>query len=312
MDALPIAEGHELQHASTTDGVAHKCGHDGHMTMAIGAAGRLVRRRPARGRVVVLFQPAEETGEGAAAVLADPNFAPLQPNVALAIHNLPGFELGAVVVRSGPFAYASRGLVAEFTGATSHAAEPERGRSPALAVAQLIEAWSAARQLYTGLGESVHATVIHAAVGRPAFGTSPGDGRVMATLRAATDAGIDDLEKHLRRLATAAANAWNLEIELGQVEPFPATHNDEAVVGLVLENARNLGLEVVTPERPLSWSEDFGHFSGLCPSALVGLGAGVETPDLHHPQYDFPDGLLPFGIDLIETAIRGLLERYGH
>jgi len=310
MDALPIAEHLEIEYGSTTEGIAHKCGHDGHMTMAVGVAGRLVRNPPAVGRVVVLFQPAEETGEGAARVLADPAFEPLRPDVALAVHNLPGFGLGEVIVRSGPFACASRGLVAEFKGATSHAAEPERGRSPALAVAQLIESWSAARQLLTGLADSVHATVIHAAVGRPAFGTSPGDGRVMATLRATSDDAIDEFERHLRRMATGAASAWGLEVELGDAEPFPATHNDAGVVHEVLEAARTCSLDVVEPERPFSWSEDFGHFGKVCPAALVGLGAGRETPDLHHPRYDFPDALLPIGIDLVETVIRRALKRH--
>jgi amidohydrolase len=307
MDALPIAETNDVEHRSRTAGVAHKCGHDGHMAMAIGAARRIARARPGHGRVVVLFQPAEETGEGAAAVLADPAFAPLRPDVAVAVHNLPGFDAGAVVIRSGTFACASRGLVAELRGSTSHAAEPERGRSPALAVAQLIEAWSAARQVFTGLGESTHATVIHAAVGRPAFGTSPGDGRVMATLRAATEASLDHLDHRLRRLAASIADAWELELELEGAEPFPATINEPSVVAEVTAAARSCGLAVVEPEHPLWWSEDFGHFCRLCPAALVGLGAGAETHALHHPSYDFPDDLLPIGVQLLESIARRYL-----
>ena len=152
-------------------------------------------------------------------------------------------------------------------------------------MAQLIASWSAARQVFTGLDESLQATVIHAAVGRPAFGTSPGEGRVMATLRAPSDDGIERLEEHLRRLAKSAAEAWNLGLELSRAEPFPATRNHETVVGEVLEAARSLGLEHVEPDRPFSWSEDFGHFGSLCPSALVGLGAGVGTPDFRSAGY---------------------------
>jgi len=311
MDALPIAEGLEIDHRSATEGVAHKCGHDGHMAMAVGVVGKLVRKPPARGRAVVLFQPAEETGEGAAKVIADPAFKPLRPDLALAVHNLPGYDLGTVVIRPGPFACASRGLVAEFTGATSHAAQPERGRSPALAVAQLIESWSAARQFFTGLEESAHVTVIHAAVGRPAFGTSPGDGRVMATLRATGDAAVDRIEVQLRRLAAAAAEGWGLGLELRKAEVFPATTNDEEIVDVVINAANAHKLQVVDPGCPFPWSEDFGHFGRLCPAALVGLGAGRDTPDLHHPHYDFPDALLPIGVELIEASVRSLLDRRG-
>ncbi len=311
MDALPIDETLDLAHGSETGGVAHKCGHDGHMAMAVGAAGRFVAGRPPRGRLVLLFQPAEETGEGAAGILADPAFGALRPDCAIAVHNLPGFDLGTVVVRAGVFACASRGLAAELVGATSHAAEPERGRSPALAVAQLIESWSAARQLFTGLEDSVQATVIHAAVGHPAFGTSPGEGRVMATVRATSDEALERLDERLRRLAESIAETWDLEVELRAAEPFPATVNDPKIVAVVAAAAAECGRELVEPERAFSWSEDFGHFGRRCPSVLFGLGAGTATPALHHPHYDFPDELLPIGSALLETAVQRLLERDG-
>jgi amidohydrolase len=176
MDALPIDETIPMEHASLTPGVAHKCGHDGHMTIALGVARRFSRCRPTRGRLAVLFQPSEENGMGAARVLKDAAFASIRPDIALALHNLPGFELGQVVLRSGPFACASRGLTINLLGATSHAAEPQLGKSPALALAQVILAWTGARQLFTGLEESAQATVIHAVLGSLAFGTSPGDG----------------------------------------------------------------------------------------------------------------------------------------
>ena len=311
MDALPIADEAVAAHASRTRGVAHKCGHDGHMAMAVGVARSLARQKPQRGRFVVLFQPAEETGRGAAAVISDPAFARLRPDIALAAHNLPGHELGRVVLRTGIFACASRGLSIELAGATAHAAEPQRGRSPALAVAQIVAAWTGARQLFTALDESAQATVIHAAVGRPAFGTSPGDGRVMATLRAASNEAIDTLEARLRHIAERIADAWELDRSFSVDEPFPATVNHPEVVALLVETARTLNFKITEPDGPFAWSEDFGHFGVVCPSALVGLGAGGNVPALHHPSYDFPDALIPYGVALLETAIRRLLDRRG-
>jgi amidohydrolase len=171
MDALPIDEGTGLEHHSRQEGVAHKCGHDGHMTMVVGVARRVARARPAAGRLVLLFQPAEEVGRGAEAVIGDERFAEIRPDLAVALHNLPGFERGAVVLKEGPFACASRGLRVTFRGASSHAAEPHQGRSPALAVSQTIQAWSAGPQIATGLLEPAQATIVHARVGEEAFGT---------------------------------------------------------------------------------------------------------------------------------------------
>ena len=304
MDALPIDEGASLPYASRTRGTAHKCGHDGHMTLLVGVFRRFLTDPPARGRLVALFQPAEETGTGARAVIEDTAFQVIQPDIALAVHNLPGFPLGDVVVKADTFACASRGLAARFTGATSHAAEPERGRSPALAVAQVIQAWSAARQVYTSLHASVQATVVHASVGTQAFGTSPGEGAVMATLRAPTDKAMSDLGARLEQVARGIAHAHELEVSFEEHEPFPATCNDPEVIAVVERTAHALGFSTTKPTHPFAWSEDFGHFGRVAQAALVGLGAGNEHPALHNPSYDFPDDLIPIGVKLLESTAR--------
>ena len=170
-DALPLPDRADLPYASSDAGVSHKCGHDGHMTMMLGLAHRLGAAPPSRGRAVLLFQPAEETGAGARRVLDDAAFAPLVPDVVLGVHNLPGYPLGSVVLRAGPIAAASRGMTIELTGASSHAAEPEAGRSPALAVAALVQSLSALPQTAAALGEGAKATVVGIEVGGPAFGT---------------------------------------------------------------------------------------------------------------------------------------------
>ena len=158
-----------------------------------GDSGRRGRLRwassaPREGAWCLLFQPAEETGAGAARVLADDHFITLAPDMVFALHNLPGYPLGAIVTRAGVFASASQGFVAGFSGAVHRT---PRSRStdtrPRRRFAQMITGLHSIAQLHTALHEAAQVTVIHANVGEEAFGTSPGDGKVMATLRAHTD-----------------------------------------------------------------------------------------------------------------------------
>ncbi|MFT7489239.1 MAG: amidohydrolase [Candidatus Promineifilaceae bacterium] len=306
-DALPLPERAGLTYASEADGVSHKCGHDGHMTMMLGVAQELAQARPERGRVVLLFQPAEETGAGASAVLKDPAYAELQPDISLGLHNLPGFPLGQVVLRDGVFAAASRGLTISLAGVSSHAAEPEAGRSPAPAAAALVQALSALPQFETGLSESAKVTVVGIVVGGPAFGTSPGTGEVMATLRAYSDEAMERLSRRCVDLAAGIASAHGLEHSLTWSEDFPATVNDPQVVAAVETAALNGGLEVERSANPFAWSEDFGHFTAAGPGALIGLGSGLKQPPLHHPDYDFPDALLPIGVAFWRAVLQNLL-----
>ncbi|MBN2447566.1 MAG: amidohydrolase [Phycisphaerae bacterium] len=310
LDALPIPESRRLEYASRTDGVSHKCGHDGHMAILAGVAAVIGATRPGRGRIVLLFQPAEETGDGAARVLADERFAALAPDMVFALHNLPGYALGSVVTRVGVFASTSEGFIAEFKGQTSHAAEPHRGRSPAPAIAQMINGLNSLAQLHTPLHAAAQVTVIHASVGEAAFGTSPGEGKVLATLRAHTDETMSTLRRECERLAASAANAFGLEHIVRWVEPFPYTRNHPYCAQLITDVAHELGLPVVEPDVPFAWTEDFGHFTHEFRGAMFGLGAGEDCPVLHHPHYDFPDELIPVGIRMFRALVdRALAEQ---
>jgi amidohydrolase len=307
LDALPIPETIDLAYGSTTKGVSHKCGHDGHMTIAAGLAAQLGTRKPARGSVVVLFQPAEETGEGARLVIEDPAFVDLHPDYVFALHNLPGYPLRQVVMKSGVFASASSGLTIHLQGQTSHAAEPEAGRSPALAVAQLIQLISALPQFHTSLHQAAQATVIHARLGEIAFGTSPGEGELMATLRSHSPLVMDTLITQTTTLANKVAHAHDLLATIGCTQVFPATNNDDDAVRVIEESAKHLGLDVVWPTIPFAWSEDFGHFTARYRGAMFGLGTGQAHPALHHPEYDFPERLLEPGIKLFSEIIHHVL-----
>ena len=305
LDALPIDETLDIDHASFTPGVSHKCGHDGHMAMLLGLAGRLRDEPPRRGRVLLLFQPAEETGRGAAAVLADARWSGLRCDWVFALHNLPGYPVGAVVAAPGSFCAASCGLILFLEGAVSHAAYPEQGHNPGPAMARLVlDLVNLPDGLDAGLGPGL-VTVTHARLGEPAFGISPGRAEIRATLRAQTDAGLDALRRKSATCAARIAADAGLRHELAWAEEFPAVVNDARAAELVLRAADNLGLATASPgESPFRWSEDFGRLAVLGCGALFGLGCGRDHPALHAENYDFNDAILARGVELWREICR--------
>jgi len=302
LDALPIEETGAFDHRSMTPGVSHKCGHDGHMTIVAGLARHFHERRPARGRVVLLFQPAEETGEGAARILDSADFRSLAPDQVYALHNLPGFPLGTVVLRDGVFAAGSTGMVARFLGTTSHAAEPEKGRSPALAMAELITTLG-----QRDVGADTFATIIHARLGDRAFGVTPGFAETFATLRSSDAELLAGLCKSAMTAVQELSTRHGLRSEVEWVEEFSVTRNSTDCVSRVRRAAEDLGVPVLVPIEPFRWSEDFGRFTDIYDGSLFGMGAGEEQPALHRPEYDFPDALLERGTRLLLTVARSEL-----
>ncbi len=309
LDALPIPDSVELSYRSKQDGVSHKCGHDGHMAIVAGLADEFGRGKLERGTLILLYQPAEETGQGAARVLADDKFSELQPNFVFALHNLPGFPTGSIIVKDEIFASASKGFIIELTGATSHAAQPDRGKSPALAVSQIIGALSAIPQYYTALHEAAQVTIIHSRVGERAFGTSPGIGHVMATLRAHDQNVMDRIAGKCTEIAVSIAKTFELEYKTEFVEEFVTTVNDIGCVDTIRKAARKCDLDIVERDIPFSWSEDFGHFTHSFKGALFGLGSGTDTKALHNPDYDFPDKIIEPGVRILGKVIAEMMAR---
>jgi len=290
MDALPIEESEPLPHRSRCPGVSHKCGHDGHMAILAAVAEALARRRPLRGEVVLLYQPAEETGQGARAVLEDPRFESVKPDFCFALHNIPGYPLGQVLVRDGAFSCASRGMAIKLGGKTAHAAQPETGRSPAAAMCQIIEQLSSLPPELLPPNELAFATVVGSRLGEKAFGTAPGEAEIWVTLRAETDDTMAKLVNHAEELVERLADRDRLQHRIDYQDVFPATHNAPAAVEQIRACVPPDALTEL--ERPFRWSEDFGRFTAVAPGALFGIGAGEEMPELHHPDYDFPDELI--------------------
>ena len=306
LDGLPIPDDISGSYKSDTEGVGHKCGHDGHMAIVCGLAKLLGDTPPKSGKVTLLFQPAEETGQGAQRVLEDSRFQQLSPDYCFALHNLPGFEKHQIVVREEVFAAASVGLIAQFKGATSHAAHPEQGKSPALAMAQTVEAFSAVPQFYSSLEEVAKVTVVNAQLGERAFGTSPGQATVMATLRTYDDELLNTLKEKCLSIAERTAHTYDLSINVEWVEEFAATRNDPEATKQIQSAAEKLKLDVLHKDYPFSWSEDVGHFTSQIPGAMFGLGIGKEHPSLHAEQYDFEDDVISTGIMMFMQIINDL------
>lgn len=301
LDALPIHETRESAYRSTVPGVSHQCGHDGHMTIVAALAADLAARRPQTGRVVLLYQPAEETGVGAERIIHDPTFARIRPDYAFALHNVPGLALGEVAAKAGPINCASRGLVATLRGHTSHAAHPENGLSPALAMSRTIAALDA---LPARIGGRNWITIVHARLGEKSFGIAPGDAAIMATLRSETDAGMEQLVAAAERLIIAEAAKDSLSWSLGWEDIFTASSNSEGAFNLIKRACEHVGIPFTTLAEPYRWSEDFGKLSAAAThGALFALGAGVHSPQLHNSHYDFPDSLIPVGAAIFRRII---------
>jgi amidohydrolase len=311
LDALPVPETGERAHRSQTPGVSHACGHDGHAATLTATAIRLERVRPGRGRVVLLFQPAEETGQGARLVVEDQAFEALRPDLAFAIHNLPGLHLGRVYLREGPMALGSVAAAIRLTGQSAQAAYPEHARSPGPAVAALIEELAELPRTAAPDDASALSTVTHARLGERALGTTPGEAEVVATVRAGRETSLRALRDGVERLAERVANERGLEMEITWEEEFPVTANRAEAVEIARRAARSAGLEVEELAEPFRWSEDFGWFTTLAPSALIGLGSGDDLVPLHHTSYDFPDELITPGADLLHAVVREVLGPYG-
>ncbi len=304
MDALPIPEEPvDIPYASNSPGVGHLCGHDGHTAILVGLAKELDHTPPESGKVILLFQPSEENGQGAHDVLEDVKFTYF-PDFIFALHNLPGFELGTVIHRKGIFSCASTGMRIKLQGRTSHAAEPHLGISPERAIRRMLRFVEERRKT---LPSDTIVTTTHIRMGEKVFGISPGLARIFFTLRSGNTEGMEDLfrelDDHFREIATQEELIYSSK----KTEYFPSTSNDADAVSYLLEAAENCKLKTKEIDLPFGWSEDFGWFTQEFPGALFGLGSGTDHVPLHHPSFDFPDKLLPVGISLFHEIIRSCL-----
>ena len=307
LDALAIEEENNFAYRSAIDGKSHKCGHDGHMAILCGLAEKLAAHRPEKGAVWLLFQPAEENGEGAKAILADARVQALHFDRVFALHNLPGIALGTVVLRNDTFTAAVNSIIIKLKGKTSHAAEPEHGINPAVAMGEIINGSLALDHNVPSDLRMRVVTPVYARLGSKDYGISAGSGEVHITLRCWSDAELEGLQQGVERVAREVAYRHGLQLEVTYTQHFHANMNDASTVDLVRKAADALGMVRIEPTHPFKFGEDFGLFTARFPGCMFGLGAGVDAPALHNPDYDFPDALIATGVTVFERIIRDQL-----
>ena len=278
--------------------VGHFCGHDGHSTI-LAMTGKKLTGKTTNRDVYLIFQPGEETGEGGAicsTLIKEKGIAEVY-----GLHNIPGYAKGAILLRKNTFACASTGLRIHMTGSPTHAAYPENGKNPSETLARLILEVGDLTNQYQSQGKVVRMTVIGVSIGSTSYGMSASDGEVRFTIRAEKEAEFETYLTEIRKLATNAAEQGGFSLEMEEIERFPATENLDESVEKIRITAEKLGMSIQELPEPMRWSEDFGYYLRECKGAFFGIGDGVEHPQLHTAEYEFPDEIIEEAVILFFT-----------
>jgi amidohydrolase len=309
MDALPILEATGAEYASASPGRMHACGHDGHTTMLLGAARWLAGTRDFDGTLVFCFQPAEEGGAGAQAMIDDGMLERFPVKGAYAVHNWPGMPVGRFGVVRGPALAATASFVITIEGVGGHAAFPHKTRDPIVAAGHLV---TAAQTIVSRVVDPLDSAVVSitAIHGGEAFNVIPDRVEMKCNIRSFSDAVSKTVEAELERIcaSTAAALGVTARLDRAAETPYPPTVNHPAETELALSAMRAVaGPERVRDDlRPVMGAEDFAFILRRVPGAYVFVGNG-DTAGLHNPKYDFNDAALPHGVAYwIELAKRAL------
>jgi hippurate hydrolase len=308
MDALPIEETTGAPYASTNPGTMHACGHDGHTTMLLGAAKHLAETRNFDGTVYFCFQPAEEGGAGAKAMLDDGMFQRYRPRAVYGMHNWPGLPVGQFAVKDGPVLAAASEFTITITGRGGHAAVPQDARDPIVAGAHLI---TALQTVVSRAVDPLQPAVL--SVTRFSSGSThnviPDKAELMGTTRSFDDGVQRQIDAEMDRICTQTAATFGVEIEISRgPNPYPPTLNDAAEADFAEAVMRETfgDANVHRGHPPTMAGEDFSFFAREVPGCYVLIGNGDSAP-LHHPGYDFNDEAAPLGVTywarLVEKAL---------
>lgn len=311
MDALNITEQTGLDYASETDGKMHACGHDGHVTTALGAAKLLSESKDFNGTVRFIFQSAEEHGEGAMAMLNDGLFERFPIDEFYGLHNMPGFPEGEIHSKVGPIMASEDNFEIKIKGVGGHASAPHMGKDPLVTAAEIILALQTivSRNVDPVDTAVVSCTEIHTdgiVNAIPSNVVITGDTR---SYRPEVQALLED---RMRTISENICAANNVECEFSYSNSFTPTINWKECHNVAVKAAKKvLGEDKVNENtNPMMSSEDFGHFLEKVPGCFVFLGGqreGTEVYPLHHAKFDYKDENLIRGAEFFAEIVRSQL-----
>lgn len=306
MDALPIFEATGKPYTSKTPGRMHACGHDGHTAMLLGAAKFLAESRNFDGRVVVVFQPAEEGGAGGRAMVEDGLITRWGIREIYGMHNAPGQPAGSFSVKPGPFYAATDQFAIHVVGKGGHAAKPHVTVDPTVVGSHIV---LALQTIASRNADPIGAVVVSVTSFRTetdAFNVIPERVELRGTVRTFDKELRAQAEERLKAIVTGTAQTFGATATVDWSPGYPAMVNSDAETAFAVEVAKRISGQVDPDASPIMAGEDFAYMLEACPGAYIQIGNG-NTADLHHPQYDFNDEVIPSGasywVEIVERRM---------
>lgn len=306
MDALRITETTGADYASQTPGTMHACGHDGHTAMLLGAARMLAEEGGFDGTIRFLFQPAEEWGQGALAMLADGLMERFPFDEVYGLHNMPGLPVGHFETRPGPIMSAEDIFEITLTGQGGHASSPHWGREvmvPACALVMDLQT-IVSRRIAPTETAVVSVTELITDGTRNAL---PGHARILGDARSFSPEVSATIEAEMRRIAEGIATQYGLDARVRYDREFVPTLNDPELTEAMMQAAAPVSTTARTRPDPMTGSEDFARFLAHVPGCFAFIGNGETSAPLHAPDYDFNDAALIHGAQVHAAIARARL-----